>query len=363
MDKRKANIMNFGIGSLGVIFLIIPFFIDCSDFENLFSGLGTGFITSLLVSIFINKANEKIADNQRQRDKLLLLNNLKISASYVYSNTLYKMNKYLLLTKCDIKPFYDIKNNIDKLKQLCLQLSSKKDIGINEKELFDFNSIFFESYVSELKHFSKTQFFLASFISEDELKKLPSEQFIEHYVSIYSLLHNKRAKCKLKDKIDFLKITLLSCRKHLEGFGLSESEINNLERDVESQIDQFYYDVIYTQSEEYIEQEIQRIQDEQQYYEDNPEAYNDIIKYYDDFDNYDQTDDTLTLIRAYLYGSYWGSFDELLKKVDKNDDRVKYFLLQNDIKKRILNNREIKKVFSDIYGTDYLKKLYNNVKL
>jgi ABC-type transport system involved in multi-copper enzyme maturation permease subunit len=91
--------------AVGIVLIALSFFLK-DNWINVSSGVGTGLLTSLVVSIAINYGNDKRQKRKLLQDKKLVLRDIIDGSIDVYSNLLYKINEYIMLNNIPLKSFY-----------------------------------------------------------------------------------------------------------------------------------------------------------------------------------------------------------------------------------------------------------------
>ena len=118
-----------------------------------------------------------------------------------------------------------------------------------------------------------------------------------------------------------------------------------------------YFDEIYTQSDAYIEEQINRGQAEMEYYAEHPEILEELERQYNERESATEEDRYLEDLENCIIAFSEYSIDEILAKLDKNSSKVRSFFLQDSIRHALLKKRKLRKAVAVKYGKNYLRDL------
>lgn len=81
---------------IGLVLIIISYFISDMETESIILSIGTGIFTSSLVSLFIDISNKHIIDSNNKIYFDIIFEPLFMSTKNLYLNFIYKINEYRL---------------------------------------------------------------------------------------------------------------------------------------------------------------------------------------------------------------------------------------------------------------------------
>lgn len=81
---------------IGLVLIIISYFISDKETESIILSIGTGIFTSSLVSLFIDISNKHIIDSNNKIYFDIIFEPLFMSTKNLYLNFIYKINEYRL---------------------------------------------------------------------------------------------------------------------------------------------------------------------------------------------------------------------------------------------------------------------------
>ena len=358
-QRKICNI----IALTGCLLLVLSLCIK-EDWASVLSGLGTGAITSLLVTLLINTAAERRSAEEKAIDRKIVLHDVMYAAQDIYCDLLYRINEYIIFSKSDIKTIYGIYDNSEQLKVFIEYLKAINFDNLSEDDkkrlnaLFNFGSYRIDRLVSEIKHLPKQTYYLYRIMTEDEVNTILSNQFVDKY-SEYATDINEFWRDEIIDYqkcIVYFKLTINCCCRIISAFKECKNQVSISEKNIKDVIDEIYYREIYCNSDEYIEQEISRAEAEQDYYENHPELLAELEAQYEQWENETPTDIVIREMECLFFGFSSNSFDELLKKADKDSPTLISFFRRKDILKKI-KKREYKKTLCQAYGDNYYKRI------
>ena len=373
MNKKKKSDKSFQrkvysvIIISGIILLIASLIMNgdsLEDYANLMLGLGTGAISSLLVTILINVAADRRAAEERAIDRKIILNDIIYATKDAYCDIIYRLNEYIIFSKSDDKTMYKLYDDskpfisfFDYLKNIDYSnLSADEQKELNK--LLNLGSYRIDRLVSELKHIPKQSYYLERLLTSEELNGLSSNLFIDKYSEYAS--HIKEfwdyeiidyQKC-----LTMFKLTLSCCCQIISTLEECRKRVEIEENAISDEIAEIYFREVYSQSEEYIEQEIEKAIAQQEYYDEHPELLEELEAQYEEWENETPTDRTIKEIECFFFGFCAYSFEDLLKKADKTDPKLLAFFKRKDIHKQI-KKRKYRKSIIDICGQDFYDSL------
>lgn len=278
--KSKTNWLYFTIVAMfviGVGMLGISFFISTADVKNVLVGLGTGTITSSLVTLGIEMSNNRIDMTRTKRVKKLLFNPIVESMKSVYNENAYRINRYTIKQKNDrpILPLYKgeaFKLFIDKLEGIELRecIEEERD---NLKELLDIPAICYKEFLTLYKAIPFESLLLENIISQQEYDELKNFELVERCVESLGQIDNSDLENQDKyiRKVDLLGNIQLLVNRMIMLLEYVEPEMEYNDEQLMIGFDNLYFNEVYSKSDEYMEKELDYQMHLEKYYEEHPE--------------------------------------------------------------------------------------------
>lgn len=348
---------------LGVTLMILSFFLK-DNWVNVLSGIGTGLLTSLIVSISINHENDRRHERKLLNDKKLVLGSIIDVAIDVYCDIVYRINEFTMFSDMPPKSFYGLYDEFslynqfeDYLKELNIDSLSKSERE-RLKKLFNIGNYRIDHLVAELKRFPKHDYYLKGLLTKDEFNGLTSNvandiymNHIEHIDEFWDDGIINYEKC-----IYFLRLTLYICSQIIGSIQYCRDSIIKKEEDIKTNLGDRYFYEIYSHSSEYIEKQLEEAQARDEYYEAHPEEYEKLLQSNQELQNETSEDKILKDLYYSICGFSAYSIDDLLSKLDYNSKKVLLFFTQDDIHKALKRNLKKRRAIKKRFGNDYLQK-------
>lgn len=345
--------------------LIFLSFVLPQDWANASCGVGTGIFTSTLVTIFINWENEDREKRRIQQDKRFLMKNMLEYCLDVYEDVVYRINEYITLSELECPNQYKFYRDFTRFNEFAQYLDSIDLNSLTLKEnkrlctLLNLRSYRLDQLIAELRHLPKQEFFLRGLLSEKEYTTLINQHANDQYLAYAERIHEfwNDEILDLQRCIRFLRMTLYITARTISVFDFAVTEAEVREKDIKERIDQLYFDEIFTQSDAYIEEQINRGQAEMEYYAEHPEILEELEHQYNECEIATEEDRYLEDLANCIIAFSEYSIDDILAKLDKNSPKVRAFFLQDSIRQALLKKRKLRKVVAVKYGKNYLKDL------
>lgn len=376
--KCRRGLSYLAIFAFAAVLIIGSFRFRVTDnYTNILSGVGTGLITSLIVSCLINAENDSREKRKRNEQKKFVLNGIINICLEVYGDAIYKINRFIGLTDFESQYVYGLYEDFssynsfeDKLKAFDLE---SKDLDTLEryKEIFNFDEYQITHLVVELKRLSKYEYYLMGLLTQEECSKLVSDLGIDTYQKTVKTIQSIQSFRNYDTDVDpeqmknfflFLRQTIYICAHIISVFPYSRKEAKDKEKGIEEQIDWAYYYEIYLNSEEYMNSEIERAEQQEQYYLEHPEECRRI----EEWANRTEEDRTLEKLYLCIRGGFGAagrySIDDLLDELDKDSAKVSSFFKINQVQQSLKKNRKARKSIMRKFGENYLSQLDSDGK-
>jgi hypothetical protein len=348
---------------VGIALIALSFFLK-DNWINVLSGVGTGLLTSLVVSITINYENDKRLERKLHEDKRLVLSDIIAGSIDIYRDVVYRINEYIMFSNIPPKSLYGFYDDFslykefeDYLKKLDIDKLSENERSHLET-LFNIGNYRIDYLVAELKRLSKHEYYLKGLLTEDEFNGLTSNlandiymDYAEHMNDFWNDGIINYEKC-----LRFLRMTLYICSKIIASIQYCRADVIEKEENIQDYLDQRYFDEIYSQSDEYIEKQLEEAQAREEYYAAHPEEYEETERQFEEWQNETPEDRILKDLYYSICGFSAYSVDNLLDKLDCNSEKSLLFLIQDDIQRSLKKSWKKHKAIKRKFGNDYLQK-------
>lgn len=354
------------IASGGIAFIVACFFAE-SDWKNVFSGIGTGAFSSLIVSIIINHATDRRIRQEKQDTKNFVFSKMIVYASDLYSHLIYNLNEFSLFSGKYDGQLYGLYDNFDKyndfenvLKEIEYDTADEKLKGQLNK-LFDFPKYKIMLLFSEIQYSTKRELYLQGIISQTEYNGLINNYSRDTYLKTVCGMDEfwddkiiDYHKC-----IRFLRMNLYVCSNIISTIGNKRTVVRK-EEIVEEDLNDRYFNEVEVYTQRYIEWEMEQATEMAKYYDEHPELIAEMQEAWEAEENQTPTEKHLLALNDYILGMSWDDrpVETLLKQLDPNDEQVKKFFCFKETKDNLRRNRRIRKSINKTYGKSYLKSLW-----
>ena len=345
--------------------LIALSFLVKENWINICSGVGTGLLTSLVVSIIINAENNAREKRKKDEEKRFVLNNIIEISIAVYEDIIHRINEFITLTDVADKSVYKLYDDFttynhfeDKLKAIDDMDAVSDEMKKRLNTLFNFDNYRIDYLVSELKRLPKQEYFLRGILTQEECNNLISDyandSYLEYAIHIQDFWDNG---IKNEDKcIRFLRMTIYICSKIISCFSYSREKTQEKEKIIKEKIAHLYYVEVYSKSDEYIEEQIERAEAEAEYFAEHPEEWELLERQFEESINETPEDRLHKDLYYCICGFNSDGIDELLAQLDSKSKKTIEFLKTEKIQKSLKKKRKLRKAIISKFGKDYLNK-------
>lgn len=350
------------IGGAGVG-LIIASFYACGNWSNVLSGVGTGLLTSLCVTVLIEMHHKREQVNKNISDKKLFLHDITYCAEDIYIDILHRMNEFQLDYYKDAKwlsKLYDDTSKyiefLDKVATIDLSIATpdeKKQIDT----LFNIHSFRLDGLIGELKKFPKEQLYLSGILNKVEYENIVSNHYNELYMNCINNLTRfwDFEVIDLKECIRFTKMTLLICTKIIKSVDFCRKSVVNKETYLLNYLDEQYFYKVYSKSDEYIEQEIEEARARDEYYANHTDEY---AKLFEDIEDNNLSRD----INCAIWCSSIEKIAAVLESSEEWDKESFELLCDSKIAQKLMKDKQLKNLFYKKFQVKYKPNLkWNDV--
>lgn len=125
---------------------------------------------------------------------------------------------------------------------------------------------------------------------------------------------------------------------------------------IKDNLNQRYFEEIYSKSDEYIEKQIEEAQARDEYYATHPEEYEEAERQFEEWQKETPEDRILKDLYYSICGISAYSIDDLIDKLDSNSEKSLLFLTRDDIQRSLKKSWKKRKAIKRKFGSDYFQK-------
>lgn len=360
---KNAKQMIYSIVFICGVGLIALSFQAKDNWQNVCSGVGTGLLTSLTVSVIINAENNAREKRKKDEEKRFVLNDIIESSIDVYEDVIHRINEFITLTDVADKSVYKLYEEFTTYNRFEKQLKAIDIATVSDElkkrlnTLFNFDNYMIKYLVAELKRLPKQEYYLRGILTQEECHDLVSnfanDSYLEYVTHIQDFWDDDIK--NLEKCIQFLRMTVYICSKTISSFSYSKKKAEEKEKLIHDRITQLYYDEVYSKSDEYFQEQRERAEAEEEYYAAHPEEW-DLQRQIDEATSETPEDRVLNDLYHCICGFSEYGIDELLVKLDSNSEKTIAFLKSEKIQKSLKKKRKLRKAIVDKFGKNYLNK-------
>lgn len=358
--KNSKALIYIMVFLVGLILISLSFLKLETNWNNVCCGVGTGILTSLFVTIIVNAENEAREKRKTEREKHFLLNDIILSSLDVYEDVTYRINEFITLSELKLSEKYCFYEDFKQFNEFANYLKSLNIESLSEQEkerldkLFNFRNYRIDYLISNIKHLPRQEYFLRGILTQEEYHGFVSQSANDSYLSYAEHINEfwRDEVLDLEKCIYFLRMTLYITTKIISTFDYALKRVKAIEDNIKEAINQLYFDEVYSKSDEYIQNMINRGEAECEYYASHPEEAEELERFFE------KTEEDWILDDLYscLFGFEACDIRPILNKLDKSSQKVKDFFKQEQIQKGLCHKHKAKKIILKTYGKDYLKK-------
>lgn len=357
--------------ALGGIAFIVASFLAESDWKNVFSGVGTGAFSSLIVSLIINHATDRRIKQEKEDNKNFVFSKMLVYAYELYSHLIYNVNEFSLFSGKYDGQLYGLYDNFDKYNDFEKVLkkieydTADEELKNHLNKLFDFPKYRIMLLFSEIQYSTKRELYLQGVISQTEYNGLINNYSRDTYLKTVNCM-NEFWDGKIIDYhkcIRFLRMNLYVCSNIISIIGNKRTVVRK-EEIIEEDLNDRYFNEVEVYTQRYIEWEMEQAEEMAKYYEEHPELLAEMQEAWEAEENQTPTEKRLLALNDYILGISWDErpVDVLLQQLDPNEEQVKKFFGFKETKNNLRRNRKIYRSINKIYGKSYLKDIWKNAQ-
>ena len=362
-SRSKKLFIYLALFLLGFLMMSLPFWFpdEWENASNVCCGIGTGIFTSTLVTVIINAENAAREKKKLQKEKEFLFNDIIVSSLDIYEDLIYRINEYITLSQLDMKGVYAIYSDYKPFQSFTDYLKTIDITNISEDEkkridkLFNFRNYRIDWLISSIRHLPRQDYYLKGLLTEGEYHSLVSDMANDTYMSYAEHINDfwDDEVLDLQKCIQFFKMTVRIITKTIVTFDYAVKKAKTVDSYIQKEIDQLYFDAIYSQSETYVMAQVEAEMDRWNYYAEHPEE----LAALEEENNLTEEDIALRELSGCICG--FSEYDpaELLDKLDKDSKKVIAFLNDQHVRKMLKKKRKITSIIKAKYGKTYLKEI------
>lgn len=366
ISSHVRSIIYCLIALVGIAFIVSSFYAE-SDWNSVFSGLGTGAFSSLIVSLIINHATDRRIKQEKENTKNIVFSKMVVYATELYSQLIYNLNEFSLFSgKFDGKLYglydnFDKYNDFEKVLKAIEYDTADEELRSHLNKLFNFPKYRIMLLCSEIQHSTKRELYLQSIISQTEYSGLMNNYSRDTYLKTVNDIDEfwdekiiDYHKC-----IKFLRMNLYVCSNIISTIGNKRTVVRK-EEIVEEDLNDRYFNEVEVYTQRYIEWEMEQAAEMSKFYDEHPELIAEMQEAWEAEENQTPTEKRLLALNDYILGISWDDrpVEILLKQLDPNDEQVKKYFCFKETKDNLRRNRKIRKRINKTYGKSYLKSLW-----
>lgn len=337
---------------MGIVLLVISFTIVDSDMKNIAVGLGTGVVTSALVTLYIEFINSQIQRKKLKKYKQMLMNPLFNAVRSLYVQAILSVNEYrvrmdisgyLLLPMRDTKDLSEFFNEMKKV-----DLGSIKDQKEKER-LEDFSHVelvYYKEVISQYNGIPFESLILDSIITQDEYDMLKRFTLLNESVKCLNALSDKEVseQDRYCTRVQLLHCMLLFINRLMIIFDFISIKIKRENEWIKKHLSDVYFNEIYSVSDEYIQQQCERAEAEAEYYAEHPELLEAIEE--------SEEEQLHRKINEAIWAGDAETIRSCFPQIDKNNKQIQSELTWS-IAKDVMKDKTLKKMYFEKYGVKY----------
>lgn len=330
-----------------------------TSFSDIYLGLGTGIITSLVVSIFINIANDRRDKKRIKADKDIIFKELVNNCIFVYLRKIREINTVAAFSFPRMKFVGSLFDDFSTYKEFEKNLQS---INFDEQtdeskqrfnQLFDFQDFEIKALAINYRAIAAENYLAMSLLEEEEFEKIGLRENREVYfdeIDRVTDFYNHKVldydKC-----IEVLNHTMRICSDIISLFDWAIKEIKENEFYLEQ-----YINTMDTRSSDEIEKD--ELRKAEEFLDQQPEIREKYEKEMNEVDDRSEEEIILEKVEHYLFNSTFIRPSKLqLNILNPESENVKNFFARQDVKEILKRDQKKREIIVKYFGKNYLKKV------
>lgn len=337
--------------AIGVGILISSHWIVGDDIKNICVGLGTGIVTSALVSLYIDAINRKVEKNKLSKYKNMLLNPLYNAVKLLYVHIALNINEYRVREELSgylflpMKKTEDLKNFLNELKAYDLDGMEEE----KKKKLDDMlciSEVYYREIISQFRDLPLDSLLYENLISHEEYERVKRFDIINVCMKNLAKISENGVseQEQFELRIQLLHGMMLQMNRILKVFPDMASKINSENSWIKNNLDDIYIYEVYPNTEEYVEKMMERMEKEAEYYAEHP----------DEWEPAEETEEDI--LHRKINTAIWAEDSKTIKqcfpKIDKNNKQIQSELTWS-VAKNVMKDKELREMYYVKYGAKY----------
>lgn len=352
-EKRNWNyVAIIAIIFGGAVVVYTSCWINDSDRRNIAVGIGTGIITSALVTLYLEIINAQIERKKLQKYKKMIFSPLCDSVRKLYIHIILNIDEYRVreekktLFFIPMKETKEISDFFKKMQEIDIESITEEKEKRKLEEFSTISLVYFKEIISQYEGLPFESLLLDNIITQEEYDNLKHFTLINECKKCIHMLsdNNMLDKDKYYTSVHLNHCMLLFMNRLARMFKFIEVQIEAENKWIKTHLDDIYYNEVYLFSDEYVEQWAERAEAEAEYYAEHPEAFEDMEESEED------------RLFEKIIEAIWAGDVETIKKcfpqIDKNDKQIQAELTWI-VAKDVMKNRELRELYFQKYGVKY----------
>lgn len=361
---QKLNLLYIAIITIiaiGIGLLIASYWIENPDIKNIAVGLGTGIVTSALVTLYIEIINGQIQRKKLLKYKNMLLNPLFNAVKLLYIQVILSVNEYrikeeiqsnIFLPMDDTKELSDFFNEMKKIDIGNIENGKKK------KHLEEFSYIsptYFKEVISQFEGLPLDSLLLELIITQDEYDILKHFSLVNEGKRCLNALNEREISeqelyCV---RVQLLHSMLLFINRLMKIFGFIAKKMEYENEWIREHLSDVYYNEVYVFSDKYIEEQCERSEAEAEYYAVHPELLEEAEE--------NEEDQLYRKINEAIWAGNVDTIIECFPQIDKDNKQIQSGLTWS-VAKNVMKNKELRELYYKKYGVKYKIRRERKIK-
>lgn len=358
--KREETIICLGLLAVGGVFVYCWF--KGKGCKEICLSLGTGIITSSIVSFIINLGNDCREKRRIKEDKDIIFRELVNNCIFVYLRKIKEINtvaafsfpcmKFVGNLFDDFSIYEEFEKNLQSLSYDKETEESKQRLN----QLFDFQDFEIKALAINFRALTAENYLAMNLLEEEEFEKIGLREErevyfdeIAHATDFYNHKVIDYGKC-----IEVLNYTMRICSNIISLFDGAIKDIKENEFYLEQ-----YINTLDTRSEKEIEEDaLRKAEEQEEFFDKHPDIREKYEKEMNEVDNRSEEDIVLDNLEHYLLVSAIGRASKLrLNALDLESEKVKKFFSRQEIREVLKKDENKKEAMKKYLDKNYLKKV------
>lgn len=341
--------------TIGGGLMVASCWVSNTDLKNIAVGLGTGVVTSALVTLYIDIINNRIERKRVLRYKRMLLNPLFRATKNLYIHIAQNVNEYrvreglkgyFLLPVEDTKEISDFLNNIKEIRIEAIEDEIKRK---RLEKMVDVPLTFYSEMLSQYQGIPFESLLLDNIISQEEYDKMKYFSTVNECGRCLNSINsgNLSAQEIFYTKLQIMHGMVILMNRIMKIFDFVSDMAIAENKWITEQLDYLWYYEIYVNSDEYIEKQIEEMESKAAYYSEHPELSDEFGEYLES-----EEEQLHRKINTAIWAGDVNTIKECFSQIDKNNKQIQSELTWS-LAKDVMKDKELRKLYYEKYGVKY----------